>query len=67
MLENYGIHCEWNELEYHEDILTAFNLNFNLEGDKNLGEVRLIPLDDWKANLEKTCDNWFFEFTFWSF
>ncbi|MFF0828054.1 hypothetical protein ACFYU8_15350 [Brevibacillus sp. NPDC003359] len=44
---NHGYTFEWNELEYHDDILTTFKYSFNLEGDKNLGEVRLIPLDDW--------------------
>jgi len=58
---NHEYTFEWNELEYHDDILNAFKYNFNLEGDKNLGDVRLIPLDDWKAKLEKTCDEWFFE------
>ncbi|WJQ84363.1 hypothetical protein [Brevibacillus brevis] len=29
-----------------------------LTGRKNLGEVRLIPLDDWKAKVEKTRDDW---------
>lgn len=58
---NHGYTFEWNELGFHEDIPTAYEYSFDLNVDQNLGDVRVIPLDDWKKELEKACDDWFFE------
>lgn len=58
---DHGYTFEWKELDYHDDILTAYKLSFNLEIGEDLGDLRLIPIDHWKGKIGKVCDDWFFQ------